>query len=253
MKKETKNYIDLIKTFSIYLLKEQNVNNYLSILQFLFMPILISLIILFSFAHKIGEDIYLYRAFLLFGMILWQLFSGVVGTGKIIIDNYKYIIKSVKFPIETIIFGNFINLLLIHLFSVLILIGIMYVFNYNVYGFIWYPLILFFYSFFLVGISFIVIFLDINLKFMKNFWGLIITSLWLFTPVFYQLKQGTLHYTLNQFNPLYQYITISREIIIYNKIPNFDIIIFMMAFSLLVFVFGYSLFIKNKEKFPEKI
>ena len=82
---------------------------------------------------------------------------------------------------------------------------------------------------------------------------MVIALLWLFTPIFYKFKDGSLHYKLNQLNPIYHFMEISRETIIYNKDPSFISIIILALISLSFFLFGYILFSINKKNIAENL
>ena len=73
------------------------------------------------------------------------------------------------------------------------------------------------------------------------------------TPVFYSVNTGDLLQKINMFNPLYHYINISRDIIIFNRLPQISTMTLAVFFSISVFLIGIYVFEKNKDKLAEKI
>ena len=57
----------------------------------------------------------------------------------------------------------------------------------------------------------------------------------------------------NLFNPLYYFITISRDIIIYNRMPELWMVGGIILYTLISIIIGFTIFKKLKYKFAEMI
>ena len=81
-------------------------------------------------------------------------------------------------------------------------------------------------------------------------YGIILTIWNYFTPVFYSIEilPATLQ-TLFKFNPLYQFITAVREIVLYGTCPSITTLIVIGILGLGTLLIGAIVFKKNQDKF----
>jgi ABC-type polysaccharide/polyol phosphate export permease len=96
--------------------------------------------------------------------------------------------------------------------------------------------------------SFVVFFVDLD-----NIWAFFVRLLWLATPIFYSIGGQVRLYVFNLFNPMHYFINLSREIIIYNHLPELWILVGAMFYAILAFFIGIYAFNKLKNKFAEMI
>ena len=103
---------------------------------------------------------------------------------------------------------------------------------------------------FSVGLGFILSTISVFLRDIFYIYGIIITMWQYFTPLFYDIKMISPQLqVLFKFNPLYQYINFTRQIILYNVMPGLSNWIGCIGSALLFFVIGCILFKKNQDKF----
>ena len=103
---------------------------------------------------------------------------------------------------------------------------------------------------FSIGLGFILSTISVFLRDIFYIYGIIITMWQYFTPLFYDIKMISPGLqTLFKFNPLYQYITFTRQIILYNSMPGLSNWIGCAASALLFFIVGCILFKANQDKF----
>lgn len=103
---------------------------------------------------------------------------------------------------------------------------------------------------FTIGISFIISTISVFLRDMFYIYGILLTIWQYFTPIFYDISMlpGYLQ-TLFKFNPLYQYITFVRTIILNAQTPHYTSFIWCGISSLVFFIIGSIIFKKNQDKF----
>ena len=118
---------------------------------------------------------------------------------------------------------------------------------------IFYPIVLLFLSLFVFGFSLILSSLAVYFFDMDNLWRFFSSLVLFITPIFYQINSESKLFLLNLFNPLYFFITISREIVIYSKIPDIWIVGGALFYTLLSLLVGIILFRRLKIKFAELI
>jgi ABC-type polysaccharide/polyol phosphate export permease len=126
-------------------------------------------------------------------------------------------------------------------------------FDVSLIGIIYYLFILIFFCLFIFGLSAILVSLTVYFVDLDNIWNFGVRILWFATPIFYSIDNQIRLFYLNLFNPIYYFITIAREIIIYNIFPAPMVIWGIVGYGLMFFSVGLFLFNKLKNKFAEMI
>ena len=96
--------------------KLRNEGSYLGIFWYLLNPILTFFVLLIVFGNKLGQNIPNYSLYLLLGIIMFNFFRQVtIESTKIIQDN-RWLIKSINFPREILINSIILKTLFSHIF-----------------------------------------------------------------------------------------------------------------------------------------
>ncbi|MFC1686019.1 ABC transporter permease [Nanoarchaeota archaeon] len=231
--------------------KTRNEGSYLGILWYLLNPILIFTLLLFLFSKRLGQDIPFYPLYLLLGVIMFSLFQQITSSSITTMRANRLIIKSLKFPLESLIASNVLRYLFVHIFEVIIFIAVMLILKVPINPLVFYIPLLIFFCFFLYGFSLILSTLYIYFRDLENIWVFVTKLMFFATPIFYSIDSGSKIFIVNLLNPMFYFITIARDIIIYNKMPEFWMISITIIFSLLFLIIGSIIFKKTKSKFAE--
>ena len=212
--------------------------------------------LVFSNMFKFKVEGVNYLVYLLSGLVIFNYFSEASTSAmSSIITNFSLInkvyIPKYIFPLSKCLFVgiNFL-LTLIPLLIIILFTGsgdTRCVIN------IYYLLIP--YSFicmflFTVGMGFLLSAMTVFLRDILYIYGIVMTIWTYFTPIFYDISmlppnlQG-----LFQLNPLYQFITFVRTIILYNEIPSATNFIMCTVFGVGFFIIGALFFKKQQDKF----
>ena len=113
--------------------------------------------------------------------------------------------------------------------------------------------ILIFFSLFVYGISLLLASLTVYFTDLENMWILFSQFLWFATPIFYGIEDNILLFIFNIFNPMYHFIAMARDIVIYQKAPELWMVGMASVYTFLAIVIGLFVFSKLKHKFAEKI
>lgn len=220
---------------------------------YLLSPILMLLLLLGIFSSGLGKEIPSYPLYLFLGIIIFNYFKNITTESvKSIRDNAGFI-KSINFPRESLIGSIILKNFFSHLFEIILLVILLIHFNISLKMMIFYPIIFIFLSIFCAGIALIISSLGTHIYDLDNIWIFFSMFLWLATPIFYSAEiQGGLS-IINLMNPLFYFITISRDLIIHAKIPEISLIIGAIFYSLFFFILGLFIFNKIKIKFAELI
>ncbi len=233
--------------------KERNEGSYLGIFWYLLNPLFMFILLLLIFSDRLGREIPLYPLYLLVGIIIFNLFQkATVESTKVIREN-SWFIKSINFPRETLIGSIVLKTLFSHIFEIILFMVFLSIFKAPLTGIIFYPFILVFFCVFIYGISLILSSITVYLIDLDNIWAFVSRLIWLGTPIFYSIGGQTRLFYVNLFNPIYYFITITREIIIYGKTPQAWMILGAIGYSLLFFIIGIFIFNRLKTKFAELI
>jgi len=234
-------------------LKLRNEGSYLGFFWYLLNPLLIFILLLLVFSTRLGNEIPYYSLYLLLGIIMFSFFEKITTLSIKIMDDYRLIIKSINFPRESLIISNVLTILFTHIFEIIVFFVIAVFLGISIKTFIFYILILFIFSLFIYGVSLILASLYVYFADLENIWYFFSRLLFFITPIFYTIQGQNRLFLVNLFNPLYYYITLARDVLIYNKTPDLWLIAGALIYSLLFFILGSIVFNKLKIKFAELV
>jgi len=232
--------------------KERNGNNRFGIIWYLLDPIMlfITFIFLFEIIFKIHEEVY--PGYLLIGLVIFNFFRfSTMQSFHILRKNRKKIDS--EFTPGVFVLSNLFHSIFSHLFEIILLFIAFIYYGFPLIGLIFYPLIFLFFSLFILGLTSVLSVIGVFFNELSRGWGILVRTLWFITPTFYFVEKIGMMFFLNLFNPIFYFLYISREIIIYNRIPELWMILVMIYGSLFVFLFGILIFQKNKGKIIEKL
>lgn len=214
--------------------------------------------VVFSNMFRFGTKGTNYLVYLMTGIIMWNYFSEATnGAMTSVVDNCtlinKVYIPKYVFPLSKCLFVgiNFL-LTLIPWIGVILLtqLGLgTYPASIN-----WYYLIIpyIFFAFFLftIGIGLILSCVSVFLRDVFYIYAIVLTIWNYYTPVFYSIDilPSSLQ-TLFKFNPLYQFITSVREIVLYGNCPSGMTLLAVGLIGLFTLILGAIIFKKNQDKF----
>jgi len=233
--------------------KLRNEGSYLGILWYLLNPLLMFLLLMAVFSDKLGQGISFYQAYLLLGIIMFNFFQqATIESIRTIRDN-RLIIKSINFPHASLIIAVIIKTLFSHLIEYAFFIFLLMMMKVPLMGIIFYPLILVFLCFFTAGCCFLLSSLAVYFIDLENIWLFVSRLLWIATPIFYAIEIHDQLLIMNLLNPMYYFIAIGRDAIIYATMPPSWMVLITIVFSLIILAVGLFVFRGLNRKFAELI
>ncbi|MDD5068297.1 MAG: ABC transporter permease [Candidatus Pacebacteria bacterium] len=234
--------------------KLRNEGSYLGILWYLLNPILTFLLLYLIFADRLGDTIPRYPLYLLLGIIIFNFFqSTTLEATRSIIEVHNHLIKSINFRRESLILAIVVKNLFSHIFEIALFFLILIFFHGNPVGIFYYLPILLFFLLFTFGSALILSSLTVFFVDLDNIWNFAVRLIWFGTPIFYSIQNQTKLFYLNLANPVYYFITLARDTVIYHKIPEWWIMGGAVGFSFLTFALGYWVFHVLNKKMAELI
>ena len=231
-----------------------------SVLNPLFMMLIVSTVFKVVFRIDLGN--YSYPVYVIIGQTMFNFLSEATNSSMQSILQSAALIKKVYipkyiFPIQKVSFA-FVNFA-VSMVAVLI-VGLI-----EQIGISWHilllPLLLIVFYFFCLGLGLILSVLAVFFRDTLHIYGIILTALMYLTPVFYTLenigiKEGvnaTFWMTVIEkvfiFNPMCQYITAFRDLVLFHKTPEMLSIILFVGYAALFMLLGILVFNKKQDKF----
>lgn len=249
----TKQALRLMMAFALIGFKLRNEGSYLGFFWYLLNPILTFLLLLLIFSNRLGSNISDYPLYLLMGIMIFNFFQFTTTESTRVIYSFRGVVRSIYFPKEVLVGQLIVKTFFSHIFEILLYALFMVFFHVPLWGLLYYPFILIFLSLFTLGVSFALCALTVYVSDLENIWNFALRLLWLATPIFYA-SEGILGISiLNKLNPMYYFITVARETVIYGHNPEPLLILGIVGFSATSFFGGLGLFVLFKGKFAEKI
>lgn len=255
-----KHYWYLMTQLIIRDFKRKYKRSVLGVLWSLLYPVLMMTVmaIVFSQMFKFKVDGINYLVYLMTGIIMWQYFAEASNSAMTsVVENFalisKVYIPKYIFPFAKCLFVG-INFLL----TLIPWIGLIiltqfglgnYPANINIYYLIL-PYIFTCLFIFTIGMGLILSCVSVFLRDVFYIYGIVLTIWNYFTPVFYSIEilPASLQ-KLFVINPLYQYISAARDIVLYGNCPNITRLLLLGTISIITLGIGSLIFKKNQDKF----
>lgn len=227
--------------------------SYLGIFWYLLNPLILFLVLYFvkktAFA---GIEIPFYPLYLLIGIAGFNFFKQAITESIDVINtNPDYIKSTNKIAPESLVMAVVFQAVFSHIFELALIIALAIYFKVSLIGFLLYPFIFGLFFLLTLGISFIFATIGAYINDLDNIWIILSQLLLLVTPIFYSIAAGTLIYKVNLLNPLFYFLEITRQLIIYNSLPSDLLMIMMTILSFASLTIGILVFSKHKKKFAE--
>ena len=214
-------------------------------------PLLMMIVMSAVFSYMFRFNIENFPLYLILGQIMFNLMSdatsgamqSIIGAASLI---QKIRIEKMVFPLEKVIFS-----LVNFLFSAIAAVAVMIYFRIMpTWDILFLPLCIVYVVAFSAGLGLILSSLAVFFRDVIHLWSVILTAWTYATPLFYPLEllPDTLQFLI-QFNPMYQYITYLRDIMMYGITPTLEQNLICIAMAAISLALGILVFRKTEHKF----
>ena len=214
-------------------------------------------VIVFQYILKTGSSgDYPYVVWFLPGMAIWQWLNDSIMSASVSIRSYSYLVKKVVFPVDTIPMISIVASSFVGLFLVAVAVIVCMIFEYmpNVLKLIY--VLVATYAFVIAFTRFTSAVTTVVPDF-SNLLGIAMQLFFWFTPIIWNLSMLDSHQTiltLIKCTPFTYLVTAFREVFMEGSIISENNFIFSIVFWVIVvvmFVWGNSLFKRNKKDFAD--
>ena len=214
-------------------------------------------VIVFQYILKTGSSgEYPYLVWFLPGMAVWQWLNDSIMSASMSIRSYSYLVKKVVFPVDIIPMISIVASSFVGLFLVIVSTVICIIFKYvpNVLELIY--LIIAFFAFVIAFTRFTSAITTLVPDF-ANLLGIAMQLFFWFTPIIWNLSMLENHQTILtviKCTPFTYLVTAFREVFIGGSIITENNFLFTIAFwviTLVMFLWGNSVFKRNKKDFAD--
>jgi ABC-type polysaccharide/polyol phosphate export permease len=233
--------------------KLRNEGSYLGMLWYLLEPLCFFGIILLIGGVINQNSVSYYPLYLFLGLIMFNFFINTTTNALRSITSNAGLIKSMKIDYKSLVMSGVFQFVFSHVLEMVIFLGFMIYFGANFLNLIFYLPIFLFFVLFILGLSLVLATLEIYISDLSNVWSVLVRLLWFLTPIFYVMPPNSLFQKISYINPLFHFINVSREIIIYGRNPGLHVLFLMVFFSILSLFFGLFIFQRYKSKFSEMV
>ena len=214
-------------------------------------------VIVFQYILKTGSSgDYPYVVWFLPGMAIWQWLNDSIMSASVSIRSYSYLVKKVVFPVDTIPMISIVASSFVGLFLVLVAIVVCMFFGYMPSVLKLLYVLVATYAFVLAFTRFTSAVTTVVPDF-SNLLGIAMQLFFWFTPIIWNLSMLNEHQTiltLIKCTPFTYLVTAFREVFMEGSIISENNFIFTIVFWVIVvimFVWGNSLFKRNKKDFAD--
>lgn len=245
----------LIYNFAIMDLKMRYRNSILGFFWTVLEPLLMLGVLYFVFTEIFQYQIEYYPLYILLGLILWTTFSRTTSSGLDSLIAKSGMLTQINMPREVPVISTSLMSFFMLCFEMIIFTVFMIIFQFTPQiTIVFFPLILIQLFVLSLGITLPLSVLNIRYRDIKFIWSVVLQAGFFLTPIIYHLD--VLPVTLQKilyFSPMVQIVDISHDLVLYGKIPTSDSIITSIATTMIVFVIGYTIFIKLQARMMEEL
>lgn len=250
------NYIDIVLSFTKRNLNAKYKDSALGFLWFLLNPILTMLILSFVFSKFIKFNIDKYPLFLLSAILPWSFFTSAVFDGVVSVTASRDLIKKIYFPSITLPISSVLTNFVDFIFNLLVFVPVILICKGHAnFSLLFLPVIISMHLLFTMGIVFLASCVNVFLTDVgRHSLGFCLILWFYLTPVFYPVSMVPVNMRdLYFLNPMASIVTMYRDLLFYNKMPDSINIIISLTSAVVLLFAGYSIFQKYKDKFAKEL
>ncbi len=253
--KDLYTYRELLKTSVLKEIRGKYKGAWLGVIWSFLNPLFMSLIYALVFGKVIDQNIPNYPTMVVIGVTAWIFFTTGVSQGTFSIVANGGIIKKVYFPREVLPVAYAIsNLIVFFITSLITFVFVVVTVGLSPY-ILYFPLITVIQALLILGITFITSAINVYFRDLEHIIGVALMALFYLTPVAFMLDGkdfGRVIGFVIKANPMKHIITAYRDVLLFQRAPNFVNLGYVLTISLFLIFVGLPIFRKLQKGFAEE-
>lgn len=249
------NYRHLTIKLAISDFKLRYKNSILGFFWSLVEPLLMLVVLYVIFSYFMRMNVENYQLFLLVGIISWNMFTRgtTMSLGSIL--GKPGLVNKVYFPREILVVSSSITALLMTLLEFVVLGAFMIIFKaIPTVTIIYFPAILLTQFILVLGVSFGLASLNVYYRDVQYIWAVILQAGFFTIPIIYPISIIPEKYVwIIKLNPMTHIVDMLRGSIIYSTTPIMRDVIFIIVSAFVIFIIGYTIFLRLEPRFAEEV
>ena len=246
---------DLLRELVLRDIKVQYKSSILGVAWSLLNPLFQLLVFIFLFRVVMPLGITNYGAFAFSGMLAWSWFqlSMMQATGAI--TSHRELIRRPGFPAAVLPVITVATNLMHLLFALPLLLGFIFVSTGKLdVTILALPLVMTLQFILTLSLAYVLATANVLFRDTQHLVGVFLQLLFYFTPVFYSAQQVPQKYkTLYQLNPMVHIVGAYRDLLLFGKMPNLTMMLFLALAATGLLIVGYRIFMHSRDRFVEEL
>jgi lipopolysaccharide transport system permease protein len=230
-------------------------NSVLGFLWTLLEPLLFLLVLYVVFTNIFENNIENFPLYLLSGIIIWNMLVKGTQISLTGISSRSALFTHIKIPVAIPAISAGITALLMFTLELVILGTFMVAFQFiPPTTILIFPLIILLEFVLIIGVALPLSLVNIRIKDIQFMWNIILHAGFFLHPIFYQpeiLPENVLEAI--KFSPMFHILEFSRNVMLYNKLPQMEETLMAIGMTFVIFVIGYLVFRKLSGRILEEI
>lgn len=237
-------------------LKAEVANSYLNWVWWVLDPLCFMLIYTFIFGYVFNSTEKYFPVFIFIGLSMWDFFNKTLTNSVKIIKNNQSIVSKVYLPkyilILTKVWVNGFKMMVSFGIVVLMMAFFRIPLTWNI---LYFPFILLTLGIFCFGCSCFLLHFGVYVEDLSNVVSIVLRFVFYLTGIFYNIEKKIPGWgrMLNRYNPVAFLITSARQSLIYEKAPDFKLLLLWLAVSLLLAIWGIRKIYREENSYVKSI
>lgn len=254
-KNDIKQYTFVIKELTAREIKRKYARSSLGIIWSVLNPLLMMIVMSLIFSTMFRRSIENFPIYYLTGALFWELFNGATNASMTaLVDNKMLLIKA-KLPKHTFILSRIYTSLINFGYTCIAYVLMLIVFKIKpTWAMLLFPVDVIFVMIFSMGIGYLLAVLYVFFADIKYLYSVVLRILMYLSAIFYPIT--SLPEAMQDFiscNPLYVIIAFARQCVMEGRVPDGDIWVKLISWSLISFGVGMAVFKAKENKVMQKI
>lgn len=250
------NYWNLLRELTISQIKLRDQSSFFGFLWSFLNPLLLVAVLYVFFQTRLAENVGNFPLYLLIGVVHYNHFASSSNTAMHALHSMRQLTGEVVFPKEIIIVGSVLASSLEFVLEMILVVVLAVAVQLPLTGaLLWLPFVVFMQLLFVLWVSLGLACMYVFVRDLEHLYSVLLRLLFFMTPVFYApaILGQTIARWILLVNPLAQWMTMSRSIILDGIAPQTDVSVVLLLLNSLALIVAWRFFKFMEPHFAERV